>query len=301
MWATPVLLSYLRMGFQNLELLTLLILVISLLLVRKRFILFILAFLGACGDRGNTAPQRTCDACPKEINELLTGSFWVKNAKSSYHSDLAGAFDISTRNIKGIPRKGRIFVFEKFDDIIVDDVYIRQSVLDELMFVDTRALVLSIMQFYSGHPEDENISSSVEGQALRHRASRILMKNVTIDLHSRRGGWVKLLSSDARVNVDASAIFFYGGVRIVSAGCSLVSESAVWSAVHNGIILSNEYSVNGRTKRGSSLYKIYSNRGCVREVDVPVVVYKDDLDDFEDEVIKAIPPELTPYLGVLGL
>jgi hypothetical protein len=130
--------------------------------------------------------------------------------------------------------------------------------------------------------------------------SRVLLDELSIDIHLPGSKRFSLCAERARINVDFENIVLEGEVRIVAAdGMELRAPQAVWSRKLDGIYLPGRHVLQNRSRDERAFFAMTPEGGLARLAKTPDIDYADLLEEKEKIFYSNISEKMPAYSRVM--
>jgi len=127
--------------------------------------------------------------------------------------------------------------------------------------------------------------------------SRLLFEKLILTVHISPQKKISISAARAKVNSDLQNIVFEGGIKVVgSDGTVINTDEAVWSRQYEGMYIPGSYNSGGiMHSRGKSFFSINSEGELVEVPSVPVIAYRDPLEEREKDFYATISKKMPGY------
>jgi hypothetical protein len=112
--------------------------------------------------------------------------------------------------------------------------------------------------------------------------TRLLLENLSINIHLPDNKKIVLAAKSARINVDLENIVLEGPVKVITSdGKELYASEAVWSKKFNGIYLPDGYALQNEQHKGKAFFAINTKGEFLKVWKCPNIKYIDPLEERE--------------------
>lgn len=167
--------------------------IVILLAIYRTVLAFCILFLAACTVDSDESPS------PSPV-QLSSGScasckqfFSFKNLSLTHIDGSSILLRIYADTVIGRPRMGRLVMFENYDEIYLNHLIFEQPQKGKVVNLDLQSLVKAFRAFGDGNQGDqgqsaEEASGDIEVSPGKHRMSRMLVDNISINMKP----WIQL-------------------------------------------------------------------------------------------------------------
>jgi len=254
---------------------------------------FLLLLSGCSGDKPTEPanisgqPNKTCQYCQ--------ASFSVSGYARTHTENNQIQYKLTAGELSKRPRNGRIVKFVSYDELSFQRLTIEQVLHGDIVKFDDMYDVVLITP-----AKDTPHSAQADGEmVLGNRLNRLLADDVRLTFLPPDRSAIVLTADHAKMLTDTMVIRFDGNVRISAKKCKIAADSAIWSSVESGLLLSSDYQYNSKTYEKPAFFQITSAGRCLRTKTTPQVEYVDQLDLLEDKLLETMPVSARLMFGLL--
>jgi hypothetical protein len=236
-------------------------------------------------------------------------SFLVENVSMVKKKDNNILFSLTAGEIVHRKRESKLFVYQNIKEILISgatiDIFLDNEASlansnNNLLLTDNLKTIFtsfgkpasSIEDYLNGKVADSDLDIM----------SRIVFKDITLNMHFPNGRRISIVSKNAVVNADLENIVFTDFVRIIDSNSGeLSSAKAIWSKKYSQFYFPEGYSFNKKTCKAKASYALSQEGEFIKLLTVMPLYYLDLLDksenSFYSKVLKKVPPEIKMMLG----
>lgn len=126
--------------------------------------------------------------------------------------------------------------------------------------------------------------------------TRLLIEDLSINIHLPHDKKVSLSAKYARINIDLENMVLEEARVIALNGKELAAPQAVWSKRFNGIYFPEGYTLQNEQRKGKTFFVINREGELIKSLKVPEIEYKDILEDREKVFYADLSKKMPAYL-----
>lgn len=200
-------------------------------------------------------------------------------------------------------RRTKVFVYQNLKEINLSkvriDIYPPNPEQNIMLFENISSSIASIGK--PGISASEYLAGSSDPDL--DLLTRLLIEDITINIHLPKNKSLSLLASHAKINADFDNVVLHGEVKLTASDRTFLrSPLAVYSKKHNGIYLPDGYTFKNNYYKKKAFVKISEKGEILRQTKIPLIEYTDPIEEkekiFYAKISKNLPLHLRLMFGM---